>query len=219
MPNPEFWYEHLASVTTMHGPGVTIALVRSSRVVHSLLLTGPSEQGDGTRDQGPLVWVDSAPENGAQQLDPTRVFNPVYQELVPHELPEELRPGLCVLLTGSCFEHHFSAVLSLYRDRAIPSRVVLDVDVADRCRAPIAKLAATYHVHYQGAVHATLGARPGALAWDFGPRGDATLEFLALPPATIGEPSPSPRSTVQVDAVIDPRSHTQRLHYRWRWTS
>ena len=48
------------------------------------------------------------------------------------------------LLTGSSFNHHFSAVFSLYRDAEQPDSIVLDVDVADRFRGPVEKLAATY---------------------------------------------------------------------------
>jgi hypothetical protein len=219
MPNPEFWYEELASQTAMHGPGVTILLSRSSEVAHSLRLTRVSEPADDSGESRPLVFVHSILQKDADQRDPTRVLNPVYQEIVQHELPDGLRPGLCVLLTGSLFEHHFSAVFSLYRDQSIPSRVVLDVDVADRCRAPIAELAATYDVDYERAAHSVIDIRPSIFGWQFGPRGAAKLELLAIPQATIGEPNSSHPSRVQINAAIDPQTHTQRLHYCWRWTS
>ncbi len=219
MPKPEFWYEELASQTAMHAPGVTIWLSRSSEVAHSLRLTRASEHADESGGSRTLFFVHSILQKDADQRDPTRVLNPVYQEMVPHELPDGLRPGLCVLLTGSYFEHHFSAVFSLYRDQSIPSRVVLDVDVADRCRAPIAELAATYDVDYEGAAYAVPDDRPYTITWQFGPHGDAILELLAIPQATIGEPNSSHPSRVQINAAIDPQTHTQRLHYCWRWTS
>ena len=64
------------------------------------------------------------------------------------------------LLTGSCFNHHFSAVFSLYRDRETPECIVLDVDIADRCRGPVEKLAATYVV--SGRTVCTGGSRSAA---------------------------------------------------------
>jgi hypothetical protein len=220
MPNREFWYEEHASTPAMHGPGVTIAFCRSNSIVHSLRLWASPLRGDGQDAATSQVFVRSTGEDGAHELDPTRVLQPVYQELVPHELPEELGTGLCVLLTGSVFQHHFSAVFSLYRDRIVPSRVILDVDVADRCRAPIARLAATYDVDDQGAAHRRVDTSPSAVAWQFGPRGESMLELVAHPPATVAaEHSTSSSHRVHVDAAIDSRVHTQRLHYCWRWTN
>ena len=43
--------------------------------------------------------------------------------------------GRCLLLTGTYFQHHFSAAVTLGIDPERPDSPVLDVDVADRCRA------------------------------------------------------------------------------------
>ncbi len=216
MPQPEFWYEENASLTTLHGPGVSVTLGRLNAIEHSLLLSIPAWRADESDPAPPLVFVHATADDAELPPDPRRVTQPVYQEVVRHEPPAELGAGLCMLLTGSWFDHHFSAVFCLYRDRTIPCRVVFDVDVADRCRAPIAKLAATYRVDYAGAAHAALDVSPAALLWQFGPRSEARLEFLALGGAAIGART---SNRVQVDAAIDPSTHTQRLHYQWLWTS
>ena len=104
---------------------------------------------------------------GRPAIGGRRIGNPVYQELVPHELASDPARGICALLTGSCFDHHFSAVFSLGRDRDAPESVVLEIDVADRCRGPVEKLAATYLVtgHSKDAAIETVRASASSLTW------------------------------------------------------
>ncbi len=147
------------------------------------------------------------------------MFNPVYQDLVKHELPRQHGDGLCVLLTGSWFQHHFSSVFSLYREQATPTSIILEVDLADRCRAPVEKLAATYSVDHRGAKPERIDTLPGMVAWRGGSLAEGRLELLAEPPAQLIGPELHPSTLVRVEARIDPHSFTQRLHYRWRWTS
>jgi hypothetical protein len=168
------------------------------------------------------VSVSPKSECDIDPADPAVVFNPVYQELVKHELTGGKGPGLCVLLTGSAFQHHFSAVFSLYRDRARPSSIVLDVDLADRSRAPIKTLAATYSIHHIEGKPETeiIGATSGAVAWRGGPLGDGMLEMLPEPPARLAwSDARLLAKFVRVEARIDIQTFTQRLRYRWRWTS
>jgi hypothetical protein len=205
----------------MCAPGVSISFTRANGLVHSLRLRCKpgSEDADEYRSGQRFVSVSPKSECDIEPADPGRVFNPVYQELVKHELPQDRGPGLCLLLTGSCFQHHFSAVFSLYRDRVMPSSIVFDVDLADRCRAPIKKLAATYSVNHIEGEPELIDACPRAVAWRGGPLGEGMLELLAEPPALVARPEPLQSSTwVQVEARIDPQTFTQRLHYRWRWT-
>jgi len=222
-PRPEFSYQGLAAdLPVMCGPGVHIAFRHANGLVHTIRLPCKpgSDDGEGFRSGQSLVSISPETECDIEPADPARVFNPVYQELVKHELPKALHPGLCMLLTGSCFQHHFSAVFSLYRDRAMPSSIVLDIDLADRCRAPIKKLAATYSVHHILGKPELFDVCPTAIAWRGGPLGAGMLELLAEPPAVLARPEPRQSSTsVRAEARIDPGTFTQRLHYRWRWTS
>jgi hypothetical protein len=223
MSSPEFSYGALASETpVMYGPGATLSFTRANGLIHSLaLMCKPaSDSGERARYGEPFVSVSAKPGCDIEPADPSRVFNPVYQELVQHELPKDRGPGLCLLLTGSCFEHHFSAVFSLYRDPVMASSIVFEVDLADRCRAPIKKLAATYSVDHSEGKPERFDAGPSAAAWRGGTLGEGMLELLAEPPArVIAAHSNQTSTSAQVEAWIDPQTFTQRLHYRWRWTN
>jgi hypothetical protein len=220
MSLPEFAFSGLDSETPcLYGPGVRVSFQRANGLVHHLSFsTEPGlalDEYTGIRSGTSLVTPVS--EYDIEPADPARVFNPVFQELVEHELPAARRPGLCVLLTGSYFEHHFSAVFSLCRDRTAPHAIALEVDLADRCRAPIKKLAATYSVCHGEPEPEFSGPSLTAAVWRGGSIGAATLELLVEPRARL-----APLSTaheVQIDAGIDPDTFTQRLRYRWRWTS
>ena len=61
-----------------------------------------------------------------------QIVSPVYQEVHRHDLADG--PGLCLLLTGRLFQHHFSAAITLRNDPAQPGFLELDFDIADRCR-------------------------------------------------------------------------------------
>ena len=151
---------------------------------------------------------------------PSRIDDPVYQEIVQHELSTELAPGLCALLTGSCFNHHFSAVFSLFHDPEMPERMVLDVDIADRCRGPVEKLAATYFLSGPPPLLRASQLSERSVEWEAADRSRVVLELIAETPATVEiSDSRSGQVRAEIRAKVDPATHTQRLRYRWRWTS
>jgi hypothetical protein len=213
----EFWFEQTASETVvMRGPGIAIVFRHGTGLVHSLRIEAGSSSA-AIASAPWLIQAASVPEQDAEQLDRRRIGNPLYQELVPHALADDQRSGICALLTGSYFDHHFSAVFSLGRDKESTGRVVFDIDVADRCRRPVEELAATYIVNCADEPIEHNRTNERSLVWRVA-AGD--LELVALPPATILDPGSSSEGLrVQVQALVDPHTHTQRLHYRWRWAN
>jgi hypothetical protein len=201
------------------GPGIAVVFAQAGGLVHALRLGKIATPPARLALKHYLISAASLPEPESVQLNGRRIENPVYQELVPHELSSNPGQGICALLTGSCFDHHFSAVFSLGRDRHAPECVVLEIDVADRCRGPVEKLAATYFVigYGQNVAVETFRAKASSVSWDVD---GGVLELEALAPAVIDEPSSAKEGVkVQIQARIDPQTHTQRLHYRWRWAS
>ena len=73
-------------------------------------------------------------------------MSPVYQELHRHTFAGDDDRGVCLLLTGRLFHHHFSAAVTVSADHDQDDAVIVDFDVADRCRADVSSLAATYLV-------------------------------------------------------------------------
>ena len=138
---------------------------------------------------------------------PRRIVSPVYQEIHRHELPHDEFGAARILLTGHLFEHHFSAAVSMIRDPHEPSFGVLEFDVADRCRAPVQVLAATYLVNAGSSELATAG--PQAIVWTGLVPGVATtrLEILCDPPSALAMAEAGRQATrVQALAAIDPGS-------------
>ena len=119
-------------------------------------------------------------ESQSERDDPTRIVSPVYQELQRHEPASDRTDGVCLLLTGHFFQHHFSAAISLFRDPDSPSYVVVDFDVADRCRSPVQSLAATYLVRLGSSDLAE--ADPQEIAWNPGTIVPGRLELRCGPP-------------------------------------
>jgi hypothetical protein len=205
-PLSSFFWEEAPDRTDMCGLGMRVAFTRVGPLwAHGLLVP--------RADSPALVQtVDNDPNHG----DVARVVSPVYQEIHRHESGAD--PSLCLLLTGTFFQHHFSASITLRIDPERPDSPVLDVDVADRCRTHVANLAATYTVRLDsGALN---DASPQAITWDaFGPD-ERRLELLASAPSTLALAEAGRNATrVQVLAAMDPGSFTHRLRYRWRWTS
>jgi hypothetical protein len=203
--SPGLTWEETDDRAVMSGPGLRLTLARfGDRWTHRLGRPGEDEKD-----------IACAVESDLERDSPARVVSPVYQEIHRHERPEA--PGLCLLLTGRLFQHHFSAAVNL---RIGPDRLqtlVLDIDVADRCRAPVQSVAATYSVGFDSS--ALVDAGPQLIAWEADGRCPGRLELLADPPCTLALAEAGRRaSRVQVLAAIQPATFTYRLRYRWRWT-
>jgi hypothetical protein len=148
-----------------------------------------------------------------EKLRPDHVVSPAYQQ-VQFQRGEK---GVQALLVGQSGPHHFSAVLNLKSD--VDSRVVLEVDVADRCRAPLLGLAATYQVNLLATDVSAAG--PEGVVWlpagedetlSFGPTGPPERRARILL-SEVGRA----RVVVQADTPIVPDASTHRLYYQWGW--
>jgi hypothetical protein len=219
MPPPEFWFDLGDSGgVAMHAPGIAVVFGGEHGIGHTLCV----DSGSGILGSGCQDWlVQSAvfSDKEIQEGQGRRIDNPVFQEVVPHGFSGDTGTGLVALLTGSCLNHHFSAVFSLYREPETAGCIILDVDVADRCRGPVEKLAATYVVGAK-----SFGAEPRhvsaqSIEWRSEDSHLGRIELVAIPFATVDlRASSSGDMHAQIQAKIDPASHTQRLRYRWRWT-
>ena len=99
-----------------------------------------------------------------------------------------------------------------------PEALTLDFDVADRCRAPIESLAATYVLRLDSGALAE--ASPGRIAWNLDGPSPGRLELLADAPCSLAWPRPAVRRCAcKWSRRIQAGNFTHRLRYRWRWTS
>jgi hypothetical protein len=205
-PTSPFLWEEAPDRTDMCGLGMRVAFTRVGPLwAHSLFVS----RADGL---ALVQTVDNDPEHG----DSARVVSPVYQEIRRHECAQDA--GRCLLLTGTYFQHHFSAAVTLGIDPERPDSPVLDVDVADRCRARVAAFAATYTVQLDSG--ALKDASPQAIIWDVLGPDIGRLELVAIAPGTLALAEAGRNATrVQVVAAIESGSSTHRLRYRWRWTT
>jgi hypothetical protein len=205
-PSSAFFWAEAPDRTDMCGLGMRVAFTRVGPLwAHSLFVS----RADGL---ALVQTVDNDPEHG----DPARVVSPVYQEIRRHECVQDA--GRCLLLTGTYFQHHFSAAVTLGIDPERPDSPVLDVDVADRCRARVGALAATYTVRLDSG--ALKDASPQAIIWDVLGPDVGRLELVAIAPGTLALAEAGRNATrVQVLAAIESGSFTHRLRYRWRWTT
>jgi hypothetical protein len=154
---------------------------------------------------GTRAVVASSIDLDADKQDPTRVVSPTYQELHvkgPVEDPQ-------LLLVGKSGRHHFSAVVSM---ASREGKVVLEFDVADRCRAPMVGLAATYRVDRQAGD--LREADTSRVAWDKG--GTLLLEAIGRATLVLAEAGRA-AMRVQVNAPLGNVDPTHRLAYRWAW--
>ena len=201
-----FGCQESADRTDMCASGLQVAFARSGCLwTHSIILA--IEDG---------LEIARAVDSDPQRDQPSRVVSPAYQDVQRHETA--IAGSLCLLLTGTLFRHHFSAVVSLGPDHGRPDEIILDIDVADRCRTPVDFLAATYTVNLDSGAIADAGRQ--AIAWDKIGRSQCRLELIAIAPSTLVLAEAGRSATrVQVLADIKPESYTHRLRYRWRWTS
>jgi hypothetical protein len=205
-PSQGFRYDQSEDRADLAGLGMRLAFARAGAVwTHGLFVTGKDE-----------IEVVRAVESDPDRDDPGRVVSPVYQDVQRHQGVDG--SSLCLLATGTLYQHHFSAVITLGVDRDRPAGVVLEIDVADRCRRAVEILAATYTVRLDSGALAAAGTE--AIAWDI-TRGTAgRLEIEAVAPSTLVLAEAGRSATrVQVLAALQPGSFTHRLHYRWRWAS
>jgi hypothetical protein len=205
-PAAAFYWDQTEDRANMCGPGLRIAFARIGALwTHAFIL--PGEDG---------LEVARTVESDPDRDHPGRVVSPVYQDIQRHAGVHG--PGLCLLLTGTLYNHHFSAVIQLGVDPDHPAGLVCDVDVADRCRSPVENLAATYTVRLDSGKLA--GAAPEAITWDNVGPGAGRLELLSTAPSFLVLAEAGRSATrVQVNAAVQPGILTHRLHYRWRWTS
>jgi hypothetical protein len=207
MADPELTWEQADDRIVIRAPLARITFARiGDRWTHRLSIGSPSRGSD------PATELVSVVESDAEHVDPTRIASPVYQEIHRHDFAGHELGGLCVLLTGRLFQHHFSAAVSVMRDPEAAEFVVLEIDVADRCRAPVSALAATYLVRLGSS--GLSGASSQSVAWSE----PANLELRCDPPSTLAIAEAGRQATsVQANAAIHPLLFTHRLRYRWRW--
>jgi hypothetical protein len=181
---------------------------------------GFDKSGDRWTDlilgQEPGIALAKSSSVRPENEDARRIVSPVYQEVHLHGT--DAGPILCLLLTGRSFNHHFSAAVTLTRDASHPGGVLLDFDVADRCRSPVESLAATYLVGLDSG--ALVAADPVRIVWDVANTAPGRLELMAVPPASLSLAEAGRHAMrVQVLASLEPLTFTHRFRYGWRWTS
>jgi hypothetical protein len=158
----------------------------------------------------PLGKIAQAVEGDAGRDDPARVVSPVYQDFQNHPL----EAGVCTLLTGQATPHHFSAVVTARRDGPT---YALEFDIADRCRAPIEFLGATYVVALGSSD--LLEFNHARIVWGGDRLGNGRLEFTTGGVDDVALAEAGRQATrVQALARLVPSTYTQRLFYSWRWT-
>jgi hypothetical protein len=210
MPAAEITCDQTDERVAISGPGWTVRFDRAGdRWTHGLWF--------GISDVEPGEVV-SAVESQPERDDPARIVSPVYQELHRHEPAGDQTDGVCLLLTGRFFQHHFSAAISLFRDPDSPRYVVLDFDVADRCRSPVLSLAATYLVRLGSSDLAEGDSH--VIAWNRSTIVPGRLTVGCDSPGTLALAEAGRQATrVQALAAIDSSTFTHRLRYRWLWES
>ncbi len=149
-----------------------------------------------------------AVEGDADRDDPARVVSPTYQEL---HLQQD-GSAVLALLVGQSGPHHFSAAFTV-REEA--GAIVIEADVADRCRSGIAVLSCTYVV--EATSGDLLDADTAQASWSLPDLGRLAFEVVA--PGSLALAEGGRRGTqVQAGARITPDAQTHRCQYLWRWT-
>ena len=149
-----------------------------------------------------------AVEADADRDDPARVVSPTYQEI--HIQADG--PAIRVFLVGQSGPHHFSAVFTVEESA---EGIVIEGDVADRCRAGVMALASTYVV--EATSGDLLDADAARASWALSDLGRLAFEVVA--PGSLALAEGGRRGTqVQAGARIDRDARTHRCQYLWRWT-
>jgi hypothetical protein len=169
---------------------------------------------DPLNDQGDFATAlgsaEARPEAPPDSVPPS----PSYQEL-HHDPDQDPRQ---VLLVGKFGPHHYSAVFALREEVADSGArsLLLDVDVADRCRTPAPVLACTYAVR---SIAPFASLEGGAVA--FGSAPSPAEEFFRIeaePPVGlhVRPHGLGGGSLVQLTVATDPAAATHRLRYAIR---
>src|SRR5262245_4456494 len=110
----EFTWEQSDDAFVIRGPQARISMARiGGRWTHRLEL---DEEKFTALGASPVLI--SAVEVEPEHSDPARIVSPVYQELQRHNFAGDQLRGVCLLLTGHLFQHHFSVAVSAFRDPA-----------------------------------------------------------------------------------------------------
>ena len=205
-PSGDFFCEQTEDRAELYGLGMRVAFARDGEAwTHALSLAA-----------APGLEIIRAVESDPDRDHPSRVVSPVYQELQRHQ--GAIGSIVCLLATGTLYQHHFSAAISLKSDPDRPGGLTLDFDVADRCRSPVESLAATYTVWLDSGALARAG--PEGIGWDINGGKAGRLELEAVAPSSLVMAEAGRAATrVQILAASGPGGFTRRLHYRWRWAS
>ena len=169
-----------------------------------------------------------AVEMAADHDEPRRVVGPAYQQI---HLEEDRKAGVVrAFLVGQSGPHHFSAAFEVAER---PHGAVIDVDVADRCRAPVEYLAATYLVEptagaYSSEDHArsdpdaaddpAVAARAAIVLTCDHPHSRLIFEADA-PGRHLAEEAGHGAVRLQALAHVADAALTHRFRYRWRWVT
>jgi hypothetical protein len=163
---------------------------------------------------GSWRMVAATVESSREPTEAERVVSPAYQDVRLEGGADEMR----ALLLGQSGPHHFSAVVAM---KETDHSVLLDVDVADRCRGSIFALAATYRIDLAASELESAGSE--GVIWR--PEGsNGVLVFGQAGqhnhPTRIALAESGRRSAlVQAASVLDPDLTTHRLYYSWRWAT
>jgi hypothetical protein len=212
MRNAEFAWEQTDDECVIWGNGWRVVFERAGdRWKHHLAIGSP---GEVLPKRGPAIVASSVDH------DPDRhTVRPVFQELQRHALTADRAGVRCVLLTGRALEHNFSAAMTIAPDPDAPEFVVLDIDVADRCRDPFVELAATYRMRLGS--EELVKADSHAIIWSGGTIGADRLELRCEAPTLVLALPEAVRKGTMVQAFqgFEAGRFTHRLRYRWRWST
>lgn len=168
-------------------------------------------QWTGDRWSHTLEWpgavaarsIESDPRR--ERDEPARVVSPAYQQVGFQ------RDGARVqaLLVGQAGAHHFAAAFTV---QETGGATVVEVDVADRCRADVSAPASTYAVRLTSSD--LRDADPARIVWEAG--GERLTFESAEPPSLLTLAEAGRGATrVQAGAPIRPETATRRWAYRW----